>query len=731
MSEDSAKDAKEALPQGPSPLEERVARVFTENGPLSRAVSGFRLREGQREFALAVARTIDRQGTLVAEAGTGTGKTFAYLTPALLAGLTCIISTAGKALQDQLFNKDLPALSKALHVPLEAAVLKGRSNYVCRFRLELARSEGMLPERDSYVKLRKIERFAAVSQTGDKAELPDVPENDPLWPMVTSSRENCLGRDRCPNFEDCFVRRARERALKAQVVVVNHHLYLSAMAIKKEIDTGIDALLPSAGITVIDEAHQLPDTASAFFGETLSTFDIAETARNIFAAGVSKCRDGAEWDPLYRKVDKACDELSLAAAGQLDENESRAVDEIADLTGIRDALKKLLERCDDLLKAAHENEGRDPNLDTHAAHFAEICDEIEAWLKTVSERTGGGEEKKAGGEPQKAAAADVRKPAEAAAGEAVPADPGAAPGEAQAPKAKDSERVLWMQRLHSGVRFNDTPLSFAKDFAQMRAAQGGAWVFTSATLSSGGDFRHFKAELGIGECEEHSWPSPFKFWEQGCFYLPEMPAPSNNTIEHTDRIIEKTWPIINAAGGRTFLLCTSLAAVDEAALRLRELLSANGDPYPLLVQGDLPKGALIDEFRHLGNAILVGSMSFWQGVDVRGEALSLVIIDKLPFAAPGDPVVKARSRAVADRGGKPFFELSLPEAVITLKQGAGRLIRSETDRGMLILCDERVITRRYGGIVLKSLPDFFRTRRESKALEFFLNPEQYFKGLYR
>lgn len=718
MSEESARDSKTAGAQEPSPLEQRMARVFSEDGPLSGAVSGFRLREGQREFALAVARTIDAQGTLVAEAGTGTGKTFAYLTPALLAGLTCIISTAGKALQDQLFSKDLPALSKALHVPVEAAVLKGRSNYICRFRLELARSEGMLPERDSYVKLRKIERFAAVSQTGDRAELPDVPENDPLWPMVTSSRENCLGRERCPNFEDCFVRRARERALRAQVVVVNHHLYLSAMAIKKEADTGIDALLPSAGITVIDEAHQLPETASGFFGESLSTYDIAETAQNLFASGVSKCRDGAQWQELFRRVDKACGDLSLAAAAQLDENESRAVGEIADLTGIRDALKALHGRCGELLKAARENEGRDPTLDTHAAHFAEICDAAAAWLKTVSDAAAESEKEVTGGTPPETA--------EKAAGET-----GAAAPQPAAPAEESAARVLWVQRLRSGVRFNDTPLSFAKDFAQMRAAQGGAWVFTSATLSSGGDFTHFKTELGIGECEQHSWPSPFRFWEQGCFYLPEMPAPSNNTVEHTDRIIEKTWPIINAAGGRTFLLCTSLAAVDEAAQRLRGILSANGNPYPLLVQGDLPKSSLIDEFRRLGNAILVGSMSFWQGVDVRGEALSLVIIDKLPFAAPGDPVVKARCSAVAERGGNPFFELSLPEAVIALKQGAGRLIRSETDRGMLILCDERVITKGYGRTVLKSLPDFFRTRRESKALEFFLNPDQYFRGLYR
>lgn len=265
----------------------------------------------------------------------------------------------------------------------------------------------------------------------------------------------------------------------------------------------------------------------------------------------------------------------------------------------------------------------------------------------------------------------------------------------------------------------------------MRAREGGAWVFTSATLSSGGEFKHFKASLGINECVEHSWPSPFRYWEQGCFYLPVMPPPANNMAEHTANMVDRIWPLINASGGRAFVLCTSLAAVEEAARLLNDRLEANGNPFPLLVQGDRPKMRLIEEFRQHGNAILVGSMSFWEGVDVKGDALSLVVIDKLPFAPPNDPVMQARSRAVKAAGASPFFVLALPEAVIALKQGAGRLIRSEDDRGMLVICDTRIVQKGYGKLVLDSLPDFYRTRREEKALEFFLQPERFREGLYR
>ena len=696
-----------------TPLVERVALAFDEKGPLTKAVKGFCVREGQREFAVEAARAVEEKSILVAEAGTGTGKTFAYLTPALLAGATCVISTAGKSLQDQLCAKDLPALRDALGVPVKVALLKGRANYVCHFRLELTASEGRLPEQDSYLKLRKIQRFAAVSRTGDRAELPDVPEDDRLWPLVTSTRENCLGKDRCPNYDDCFVKKAREDAMQSQVVVVNHHLYLSSMALKRESDA-IDGMLPQAALTVIDEAHQLPGIASSFFGTSFSTYDVENVSMEARRLGRTKCNDGAEWEILYDRVLKAGREFRLDAQRiGLAEGERLDVDEIEGFGELYPGFERLRAAFSAMGEAMKANEGRDNELDTLAERHAELMEQMEAWTAIFVKCRNGASDEASGGE----AAGDAD-----AGGEAGP-EAGAASGA--------GAEVRWLEVSQHGIRFNLTPLSFAEEFREMREREGGAWVFTSATLSSAGRFDLFKQRLGIGECVERTWESPFNYWEQGCFYLPQMPPPANNTAVHTHNVIEKVWPLINAAGGRTFVLCTSLAAVRAAADELQARLEANGNPYPLFVQGDGPKMRLIEEFRAHGNAVLVGSMSFWEGVDVKGEALSLVVIDKIPFAPPNDPVMMARSRAVEASGRRPFDEITLPEAVITLKQGAGRLIRSEADRGMLVICDPRILNKGYGKVVRDSLPDFYCTRREEKALEFFLNPERFREGLYR
>lgn len=696
-----------------TPLVERVALAFDEKGPLTKAVKGFCVREGQREFAVEAARAVEEKTILVAEAGTGTGKTFAYLTPALLAGATCVISTAGKSLQDQLCAKDLPALRDALGVPVKVALLKGRANYVCHFRLELTASEGRLPEQDSYLKLRKIQRFAAVSRTGDRAELPDVPEDDRLWPLVTSTRENCLGKDRCPNYDDCFVKKAREDAMQSQVVVVNHHLYLSSMALKRESDA-IDGMLPQAALTVIDEAHQLPGIASSFFGTSFSTYDVENVSMEARRLGRTKCNDGAEWEILYDRVLKAGREFRLDVQRiGLAEGERFDVDEIEGFGELYPGFERLRAAFAAMGEAMRANEGRDNELDTLAERHAELMEQMEAWTAIFVKCRNGAADEASEGE----ATGDAE-----VGGEAGP--------EAGAASGADAE-VRWLEVSQHGIRFNLTPLSFAEEFREMREREGGAWVFTSATLSSAGRFDLFKQRLGIGECVERTWESPFNYWEQGCFYLPQMPPPANNTAVHTHNVIEKVWPLINAAGGRTFVLCTSLAAVRAAADELQARLEANGNPYPLFVQGDGPKMRLIEEFRAHGNAVLVGSMSFWEGVDVKGEALSLVVIDKIPFAPPNDPVMMARSRAVEASGRRPFDEITLPEAVITLKQGAGRLIRSEGDRGMLVICDPRILNKGYGKVVRDSLPDFYCTRREEKALEFFLNPERFREGLYR
>ena len=696
-----------------TPLVERVALAFDEKGPLTKAVKGFCVREGQREFAVEAARAVEEKTILVAEAGTGTGKTFAYLTPALLAGATCVISTAGKSLQDQLCAKDLPALRDALGVPVKVALLKGRANYVCHFRLELTASEGRLPEQDSYLKLRKIQRFAAVSRTGDRAELPDVPEDDRLWPLVTSTRENCLGKDRCPNYDDCFVKKAREDAMQSQVVVVNHHLYLSSMALKRESDA-IDGMLPQAALTVIDEAHQLPGIASSFFGTSFSTYDVENVSMEARRLGRTKCNDGAEWEILYDRVLKAGREFRLDAQRiGLAEGERLDVDEIEGFGELYPGFERLRAAFAAMGEAMRANEGRDNELDTLAERHAELMEQMEAWTAIFVKCRNGAADEASEGE----AAGDAE-----VGGEAGP--------EAGAASGADAE-VRWLEVSQHGIRFNLTPLSFAEEFREMREREGGAWVFTSATLSSAGRFDLFKQRLGIGECVERTWESPFNYWEQGCFYLPQMPPPANNTAVHTHNVIEKVWPLITAARGRTVVRRPSLAAVRGAAAELQARREANGNPYPLFVQGDGPKMRLIEEFRAHGNAVLVGSMSFWEGVDVKGEALSLVVIDKIPFAPPNDPVMMARSRAVEASGRRPFDEITLPEAVITLKQGAGRLIRSEGDRGMLVICDPRILNKGYGKVVRDSLPDFYCTRREEKALEFFLNPERFREGLYR
>ena len=694
------------------PLAERVSVAFETNGPLSRAVKGFRVREGQKEFALEVCRAVNEKSVLVAEAGTGTGKTFAYLTPALLAHETCVISTAGKSLQDQLYTKDLPALREALGIPLKISLLKGRANYICLYRLELARSGNSLPEQNSYEKLRRIERFAAVSSTGDRSELPDVPEDDRLWPMVTSTRENCLGKDRCPHYEECFVKKARDEAMESQVVVVNHHLYLSSMALKRESEA-IDGMLPQAGLTVIDEAHQLPGIASNFFGSSFSTYDVEDVSVEARMIGRTKCRDGADWEIIFDRVTKALRELRLTAQTiGLKEGDRFAVEEIERFGELSPSFIRLRDTFVALGEAMKANKGRDDELDTLAERHATVLDEMTLWMEVLTQS-------RDGVPPEEVTLIETD-------------DAGAkTEGDANDNQKLNRHLVRWVEVSQHGLRFNQTPLSFAQEFAEMREREGGAWVFTSATLSAGGDFKHFKASLGIGDCVERSWESPFQYWEQGCFYLPVMPPPANNTADHTANMIDKVWPLINASEGRAFILCTSLAAVDEAAKRHSAFLEANGHPYPLMVQGDRPKMRLIESFREHGNAILVGSMSFWEGVDVKGEALSLVVIDKLPFAPPNDPVIQARSRAVKESGGSPFFALALPEAIIALKQGAGRLIRSEEDRGMLVICDTRLVQKGYGKLVLDSLPDFYRTRREDKALEFFLRPERFAEGLYR
>ncbi|MBU9188867.1 ATP-dependent DNA helicase [Burkholderia gladioli] len=638
-----------------------------------------------RGDSAATAEDDGADNTLIVEAGTGTGKTYAYLVPAMLWGGKVIVSTGTKHLQDQLFQRDIPTVRDALAVPVTIAMLKGRSNYLCHYYLQRTADNGRLPTRQDTAYLQEIVRFAKLTRSGDKAELASVPETAPVWSMVTSTRDNCLGQD-CPHYKECFVMQARREAQQADVVVVNHHLFFADIMLR---DTGMAELLPSANTIIFDEAHQLPETATLFFGETLSTTQMLELARDTVVEGLAHARDAVEWVKLGAALERAARDVRLAFAdggivrvslAQLGEDHPlfAALDDVdAALDALASALAGQAERAESLgacLRRARELQG------ILAGWVAPDAAAVSA-AKTVKEVAAGGE-----------------------AAEAKRDDP--------------DEKVRWVEVFSQTVQLHETPLSVAPIFAKQRAGVPRAWIFTSATLSVRGDFTHYAAQMGLSSRRSMTLPSPFDYPAQGLLYVPrDLPQPSSPMF--TDAVFDAALPAIEASGGGVFMLCTTLRAVDRIASKLRETIEARGWNMPLLVQGDASRTELLDRFRAYGNAILVGSQSFWEGVDVRGDALSLVVIDKLPFAPPDDPVLAARLDALTKKGLSPFAVHQLPQAVITLKQGAGRLIRAETDRGVLMICDTRLVDKPYGRRIWQSLPPFKRTREIDVVREFF------------
>jgi len=632
----------------------RLDDVFADGGPLAREIEGFRLRPQQLEFARAVLAAIERTGILIAEAGTGTGKTFAYLAPALLAGGKVIVSTGTKTLQDQLYAKDLPAVRRALASGAGLALLKGRANYVCLQRLERAISESTLGSRGEAAHLRAIERFARVTISGDRAALDAVPEDSPAWIHATSTRDNCLGQE-CPRYKDCFVMRARKDAMDADVVVVNHHLFFADVMLR---DEGISELLPSCNTVILDEAHQLPDTARLFFGETLSTGHLVELARDarleLRAAGGAS----PELDAGAAALEKAARDLRLV---------------------FREDAARLA------LAAASRNAGFDAAL----ASMDRVLGAFGALVEAQAERSEG-------------LASCARRAAEA---------------RAVLARFRDDTRtrdVRWVEVFSHVLQLHVTPLDAGESFRRQMQDHPRAWILTSATLAVGEDFSHFQREIGIEDAETRTWPSPYDFAGQALLYMPKgLPADPNDP-SYTEAVVEAALPVLRASGGRAFLLFTTLRALRRAAELLKDRID-----FPLLVQGTGSRSALLERFRELGNAVLLGAASFWEGVDVRGEALSVVVIDKLPFAPPDDPVLAARIEAMRAEGGNPFMEYQLPQAILQLKQGAGRLIRDETDRGVLMLCDPRLHAKAYGRRVRESLPPMKQTRVLADVEAFF------------
>ncbi|OQW69208.1 MAG: helicase [Proteobacteria bacterium ST_bin12] len=635
-----------------------LKNFFASNGQLAESIAGYSERPQQLEMALAIEAAIKDNKQLVAEAGTGTGKTFAYLVPALLSGGKVIISTGTKTLQDQLFNRDLPNVRDALKVPVTVAMLKGRSNYVCHYHLEAATQSGRFASREDAKYVHLIKNFAENSKTGDKSELTEVPENATIWLNVTSTRDNCLGQD-CNFYKECFVMEARKKALAADVVVVNHHLFFADVMLR---DEGVAELLPSANTVIFDEAHQLPEVAGLFFGEDISTSQLVELCRDSTAAHLTLAKDCVALGESIPIVEKACKDFRLVFQY---EGSRMPVQKALALKNFEAAFIDMQTALSQLTKVLESQAARDPMLEKCWQRGEALKQQLNAWFK-----------------------------------------------------AENNNLVRWVEVFTQSVQLHATPLSVADGFSKQLNAQPRAWIFTSATLAVKSDFSHYIAQMGLHAAETGFWESPFDYGNQALLYAPpNMPDPNNSA--YAAAVAAVSLPVIQASLGRAFVLCTSLKAMREVHALLKEAFATAGMEYPLLMQGESTRTELLDRFRAHGNAVLVGSQSFWEGVDVRGEALSVVIIDKLPFAPPDDPVLSARIDKMNQEGKNAFMEYQLPYSVITLKQGAGRLIRDETDRGVLVICDPRLITKPYGKRIWQSLPPFKRTKNLVDVEAFF------------
>ncbi len=638
----------------------KASDILGDHGPFSKTLDGYIARKGQQGLSDAIDQVLHNKQTLVAEAGTDIGKTFAYLVPVLLSGKKTVISTGTRHLQDQLFHRDLPVVKKSLNIELPVALLKGRSNYLCLHRLRIANQQGYLTS-ETQDQLQEIRQWGKYTQSGDVAEVAEINEDARIWPLVTSTVDNCLGAE-CGDWNDCFVVKARRAAQEADIVVVNHHLLLADMAIKEE---GFGDLLPSAEVFVIDEAHQLPEVASRFFGKAVSSRQINILVSDVIAEQLQDAPDMSELRDVAESVKKAAMDFRLSLGMDNQRDAWLRIQNKPDMQQARKLLQEKFAELGDALEMAAE---RGKGLE----NCYERCMVLKQMLQAY----------------------------------------GSMPAQADN-EEKAEEYIYWYETFSKGFVLYMTPLDVAGLFSNHQKSLSGSWVFTSATLQVGKDFNHFAQRLGLGQYEQGCWESPFDYQQQSLLYIPEnLPEPSS--YQFTSALIEQAIPVIEASQGRAFILFTSYRALNEA----QRLLESRID-YPLLVQGSLPKHQLLQKFKQLGNAVLLGTGSFWEGVDVRGEALSCVIIDKLPFASPGDPVMQARLDAIRKHGGNPFMEYQVPQAVIALKQGAGRLIRDAADYGVLMLGDTRLINKQYGRLFLNSLPDMPLTRKLDDVCEFF------------
>ncbi|BBL75227.1 ATP-dependent DNA helicase [Methylomagnum ishizawai] len=632
--------------------------LFGPDGLLMRRLQGFESRPAQLEMAEAVAATLERGGNLVAEAGTGTGKTLAYLIPVLLSGKKVIVSTATKTLQDQLYRKDLPLVRHALGLPFQAVLLKGRANYLCIYRLQttLGFKSGYSPT--DAATLEAIRRWAKHTQTGDIAEAVDVPESSPLWAAATSTVDNCLGSE-CPQYAECHLVKARRAALEADVVVVNHHLLWADWTLRND---GFGELLPNVQAIVVDEAHQFLESSTQFLGLSVTSRQFTELADDITAEWVKDARDVPELQDEADWLHRQTEDLRLALGVETTRRE--AWHRVADDPLVKEIIGGLFVQLGRLVELLKPLAVRGKGLESCYKRCFEIGSRLYAFLDDNEDTDIG-------------------------------------------------DTVRWFETRKRAFSLNRTPLTVANEFGKFRQHSQAAWVFASATLTVGGDFGHFINQCGLQEAECKAWDSPFDYQRQSLLYLPPG-LPDPGTQGYTQAVVGAAVPVLRASRGRAFLLFTSHQALLEAAKLLPEHLD-----YPLFIQGSQPKSTLLEAFKRAGNGVLLGTASFWEGVDVQGPALSCVIIDKLPFASPGDPVLGARLESLKKTGVNPFMSYQLPTAILALKQGVGRLIRNQTDRGVLVLCDPRLVGRSYGDSFLDSLPDMPRSRALADVERFF------------
>ena len=634
-------------------IESDVAALLGAEGPFARELPQFAPREAQQRMAEAVQLAIAERDTLIAEAGTGTGKTYAYLVPALLSGERVIVSTGTKALQDQLFFRDLPRVREVLGAHVKTALLKGRANYLCLYRLDQTVREGASFERMQANHLAAIRAWSARTRRGDRMELAEVPEESPLWPRVTSTPENCLGVE-CPFYDDCHVIKARREAQEADIVVVNHHLLFADLALKQE---GFGEILPGAQAFILDEAHQIPELAGQFFSQSVSARQLTELAQDSLAEcnGITGAI-GALLEPV-EALQESIRRLRLAIDPLPQRGPFAELERHGNVRAGLEDVRELAATLADALASQAERSRGFANVFERATLISERLDRI--------------------------------------------AD------------GANQDDVRWYEQFPRGFAFHATPLDLAAPLRRMRERTQAAWIHTSATISVAGDFGHFARQLGLDDPLSLSLESPFDYARQALCYLPQgLPDPAMR--DYTERVIDVALPVLEASQGRAFLLFTSHRALRRAAELLRERVS-----WPLFVQGEAPRHQLLEDFRASGHGVLLGAASFWEGVDVQGEALSVVVIDKLPFAAPDDPVLQARLEALEQSGINPFMGWQVPTAVIALKQGAGRLIRDVKDRGVLVLCDPRLTSKGYGKLFLASVPPMPRTRDVADVRVFF------------